>query len=194
MKIGKTKYLVELSALIAIMLALELTNIGMIKLGLIEITILHIPVVIGAMVMGPTAGAILGGTFGLISFWECFGKSVFGSALLMINPLYTFIICFVGRVLMGLLCGLIFKAIYKVARPVSYYVAGLAGALLNTLFFVVFLFLLFGNHTLMLGDFPYHIEPSLTFAIAFVGLNGVVEAIVCCIVGGAVGNALAKIK
>ncbi len=193
MKIKKTKYLVELAVMVAIMLVLELTNIGMIKIGVVEITILHIPVVIGAMVMGPVAGAILGGVFGLISFWECFGKSIFGSALLLTNPMYTFLMCFVCRILMGWLTGLIFQAIHR-WKPANYYVAGLCGALLNTLFFVATLFLLFGNHTLMLGEFAYEIQPTLGFAMGFVGLNGIVEAAVCCIVGGAVGSAVAKIK
>lgn len=66
--------LVQLSVLIAIMLLLELTGLGMIKTAGLEITIMLVPVIVGAIVMGPAAGALLGGVFGLISFWECFGK------------------------------------------------------------------------------------------------------------------------
>lgn len=64
--------LVQLSVLIAIMLLLELTGLGMIKTAGLEITIMLVPVIVGAIVMGPAAGALLGGVFGLISFWECF--------------------------------------------------------------------------------------------------------------------------
>ena len=67
--------LVQLSVLIAIMLLLELTGLGMIKTAGLEITIMLVPVIVGAIVMGPAAGALLGGVFGLISFWECWEPS-----------------------------------------------------------------------------------------------------------------------
>ena len=90
--------MVQLSVLIAIMLLLELTGLGMIKTAGLEITIMLVPVIVGAIVMGPAAGALLGGVFGLISFWECFGKSSFGVVLLGINPIYTFLVCVPTRI------------------------------------------------------------------------------------------------
>mgnify|MGYP007107171270 CR=1 FL=1 len=45
--------LVQLSVLIAIMLLLELTGLGMIKTAGLEITIMLVPVIVGAIVMGP---------------------------------------------------------------------------------------------------------------------------------------------
>lgn len=108
--------MVQLSVLIAIMLLLELTGLGMIKTAGLEITIMLVPVIVGAIVMGPAAGALLGGVFGLISFWECFGKSSFGVVLLGINPIYTFLVCVPTRILAGWLCGLAFKALSKVDK------------------------------------------------------------------------------
>ena len=61
--------LVRISVLVAIMLLLEITGLGMIKTAGLEITILMVPVIVGAIVMGPASGAILGGVFGCISFW-----------------------------------------------------------------------------------------------------------------------------
>ena len=46
-------------------------------------------VVIGAIILGPTAGAILGGVFGITSFIQCFGISAFGTLLFGINPVLT---------------------------------------------------------------------------------------------------------
>ena len=60
-----------------------------------------VPVIVGAIVMGPAAGALLGGVFGLISFWECFGKSAFGVVLMGINPFLTFLVCVPTRILAG---------------------------------------------------------------------------------------------
>ena len=67
-----------------------------------------VPVIVGAIVMGPASGAILGGVFGCISFWECFGRSQFGAMLLGINPIYTFLVCVPTRILAGWLCGVAF--------------------------------------------------------------------------------------
>ncbi len=108
--------MVQLSVLIAIMLLLELTGLGMIKTAGLEITIMLVPVIVGAIVMGPAAGALLGGVFGLISFWECFGKSSFGVVLLGINPIYTFLVCVPTRILAGWLCGLAFKGLNKLDK------------------------------------------------------------------------------
>ena len=78
--------LVRISVLVAIMLLLEVTGLGMIKMPGLEITLLMVPVIVGAIVMGPASGAILGGVFGCISFWECFGRSQFGAVLLVSTP------------------------------------------------------------------------------------------------------------
>ena len=95
------KYMVRMAVLVAILLFLEATGLGMIKTPGLEFTIMQVPVLIGAIVMGPMAGAVLGGVFGVISFWECFGRSAFGVVLLGISPIKTFLVCVPTRLLMG---------------------------------------------------------------------------------------------
>ena len=189
-----TQKLVRLALLTAILIVMEVTNIGYIKTPTgLEMTIMPVPVIIGAILEGPAAGAILGGVFGLTSFIQCFGKSAFGAVLLGINPFYTFIVCFVTRVLMGLCCGLIFKALNKDGKGVvSFSIASLSGAFLNTLFFMTALILLFGK-----TDFIMGFRGSMgviKFVIMFVGTQGLIEAIVCFIVGAALSKALWKLR
>ena len=83
------------------------TPIGYIKTAGLEITLIVVPVAVGAVTLGPTAGAILGGVFGITSFIQCFGMSQFGALLLGINPFLTFLVCVPTRILMGWLTGLI---------------------------------------------------------------------------------------
>lgn len=64
-----TKYMVTLAMLSAIMIVMGMTGIGFIPLPVIKATTMHIPVIIGAIVLGPTGGAILGAVFGLCSIW-----------------------------------------------------------------------------------------------------------------------------
>ena len=66
--IMNTRFLVELAVLIAIELLLEVTGLGYLKTGPLDFTIMQVPVIIGAIVLGPLAGAILGTVFGLTSF------------------------------------------------------------------------------------------------------------------------------
>lgn len=187
--------LVYLAVLIAILFLLEITGLGMIKTAALEMTILQVPVLVGAILLGPASGAFLGGVFGFISFWECLsGKSAFGTVLLGINPYYTFIVCVVTRVLMGWLCGLIFKSMRSAmstrkgqGRVIPFVAAGLSGALLNTVFFMTALILCFGNTDFIRG---FQGDMALfPFLIAFVGLQGLIEAVICCFIGAAVSRA-----
>ena len=187
-----TRTLVELALLTAIIVVMSFTPIGYLKTPIVEITFITIPVVIGAILVGPAAGAFLGGVFGLTSFIQCFGMSQFGAMLLSINPFLTFIICFVPRVLMGWLCGIIFRAMLKCDRTKfklwAYGVGAFSGAALNTILFVITLVVLFGR-----TDFILSIGDTLPKLIAaIVGLNGVIEAVVCTIVGAAVAKALSR--
>lgn len=64
-----TKYMVTLAMLCAIMIVMGMTGIGFIPLPVIKATTMHIPVIIGAVILGPAGGAILGAVFGLCSIW-----------------------------------------------------------------------------------------------------------------------------
>lgn len=114
-----TKYLVEMALLVAIILLMAFTPIGYIKTAGLEITLIVVPVAVGAVTLGPTAGAILGGVFGITSFIQCFGMSQFGALLLGINPFLTFLVCVPTRILMGWLTGLIYHGLRKNKDSVS---------------------------------------------------------------------------
>lgn len=193
----KIVYLTELAVLIAIILIMGvfMPTLGFIKIGVLEISLITIPIAIGGMVMGPGAGAILGLVFGLASFYQCFGLSAFGAALLGINPFLTFIVCVPTRVLMGWLGALAFKGINKLdkKKTVSYFAGGLITPILNTIFFMAALVLCFYK-----TDYIQGIAASLNsanvfmFVIAMVGFNGVLEMFMGCVAGGGVSKALSK--
>ncbi len=191
---SKVIYMVELALLIAIILIMAFTPIGYIKTLGLEITLIVVPVAIGATLMGPTGGAVLGAVFGLTSFYQCFGMSPFGSVLLSINPVFTFITCVPTRILAGWLAGVIFKVLHKndKTKKISYYAASLAAPLLNTLFFMTCIVLFFYNTDYIQG-FAAQLGTSspFGFVLGFVGINGLVEAIACFVVASAVSKALA---
>ncbi len=180
----------RLAILVALELIMAYTPLGYFRTAGLEITFLMIPVVIGAIILGPAEGAILGGIFGLTSFGTCFGASTFGGSLLAINPFFTFVTCFFPRLLAGLLCGYLFRALHKVDRTklLSFGAASLGGALLNTFFFMTTLMLSFGS-TPFIQEMMAGMN-VIPFVLAFVGLQGLLEAVVCFIAGTAISKAL----
>jgi len=191
-----TMYMVEMALLIAIILIMAFTPIGYIRTFGLEITLIVVPVAVGAVTLGPTAGAVLGAVFGITSFIQCFGMSPFGAVLLSINPIYTFIVCVLSRILMGGLTGLLYK-IFQKSNPlkkISVMLANLCCPILNTLFFMGTLTLFFYRTEYIQG-----IAQSMgagnpfIFVILFVGVNGVVEAVACFVAGSAIFQALKKV-
>ena len=64
---NKTKTLTLLGVLIAIQVVMTMLNIGLIPLPGIKATALHIPVIVGAVLLGPIEGMILGASMGILS-------------------------------------------------------------------------------------------------------------------------------
>ncbi len=193
----KIREMAQLAILIALMVILAFTPIGFLKVGVIEITFLILPVAIGATVLGPIGGAILGGVFGLLSFVQCFTGSLFGAFVLELNPVLTFLICMIPRILCGWLPGMLFRVLYQrdKTKVVSFFAATLSTALLNTIFFMGAIVLFFWQNDAFLGKMGEWGIPTNSvwaFLVAFVGVNGVVEAVVNCLLGGAIGKALMK--
>ena len=106
---NRTRTLTTLGILTAIILVMTFTPLGYIKTMGLEITLLHIPVILGAALTGPAGGMVLGAVFGFTSFFQCFGLSTFGTTLFSINPAGTFIVCVIPRVLLGLVAAYIYR-------------------------------------------------------------------------------------
>ena len=64
-----TRYMATLSMLCGVLLVMGMTGIGFIPLPVIKATTMHIPVILGAVLLGPSAGCVLGGLFGMCSIW-----------------------------------------------------------------------------------------------------------------------------
>ncbi len=192
---NKTKKMAQLAILTAIMLVLAFTPLGYLKVGIIEITFMVLPVAIGAVVCGPSGGAILGAVFGITSFLQCFGMSALGTFLFGLDPTLTLLTCLIPRVLCGWLAGLIFKALNRIdkTRIASYFAASLSAAVLNTLFFMLFIVVCFWQNPDFVGkmnEWSIATDTVWAFLVGFVGINGVVEAVVNFIAGGAIAKAV----
>lgn len=194
MRNKKTIKMVQMAILIAIILLMAFTPIGFIRTGGLSIQLIMIPVMVGAMVLGPLAGAVCGFAFGLMSFIQCFGLEPFGTVLLGINPFFTFLVCIPTRILAGYLGGLIFQLLKKVDKTniFSFFIGGLSGAILNTVLFMGTLMICFWNTEYIQSMNTANMK-VLPFVVAFVGLNGLLEWPFTCIAGGIISKAVYKV-
>ncbi len=181
-----TRHMATLALLGGILLIMSFTPLGYLNIGPLAITLNMIPVAVAAVALGPKAGAFMGAIFGLTSFLQCIGVggiSAMGVVLFEINPLLAFIQRFIPRILAGLLAGLTYNTCLRLGNSrVAGYLAGFCAALMNTVLFMSALMLLFGKTDYVQGLMGG--KNVLLFMCTFVGINAVVEMVVCTVAVG----------
>ena len=192
MKKLSTRNFVLLALLVAVQIVLGYVNIPM--PGGLHIVFNMIPMAIAAIALGPLGGAVIGAAFGLISFLQCFGILGFsgmGAALAGINPLLAFVQRFFPRLIDGLLLGFVYRFLrHRINVYAGCAVTGFLAAFLNTALFMTSLVWIFGNTDYMRQSMAG--RGLLTYIVASVGVNGLVEMLVSTLVTGLVGPALEK--
>lgn len=182
--------------LIALIILMTFTGIGYIPLGPIKLTLNVLPVAIGAVVLGPTYGAVLGLVFGLSSFFTCFGMDPLGTIFLSINPFYLFIMCVVPRILCGWIPALVNKFIskYDTTKIFASAICCALTAALNTVGFLSLMWLLFApelsSNPEVLEFLGGGIDSIFTLFIAFAGVNALLEIATNLVLGTAISKAL----
>ena len=137
-----TRWMVSVALMAAIIIVLANTPLGMIQLPIIKATTVHIPVIIGAILFGPLAGAILGSVFGICSLISntmaptllSFAFSPFLASNLagVLKALWISVGC---RILIGVAAGwiwILFRKI-KLNTYVALAITGFAGSMVNTI-------------------------------------------------------------
>ena len=193
----KIQNMVLTAVLTALIILMTFTGIAYIPIGPLKLTVNIIPVAVGAVLLGPAAGLFLGAVFGLSSFFTCFGLDAFGALLLGINPVYTFIMCVIPRLLCGIIPAYIYKTLQKIDKTKIFAcaVACVSTALINTVTFLGALWLLFGHDFMsnpqlieLLSGTVIDSFTMLLFLMA--GVNAIIEAATALVLGPAVIKAL----
>ena len=180
--------MVMLALLIGLVFVLDLT-VGAVSLGPLSITLVGIPVAIATCVFGPIAGIILGFFWGLTSLIKGLtGMDVMGVQLLSINAFGTVFTCFVPRMLVGLLSGLIYKINTKWDKKgyINSMITSGSVALLNPILFLSSLCLFFWNTDYIKSFREYYNTDNVIVFIALVASwNALLELAVNLFVGSA---------
>lgn len=190
--------MVQLALFSALILLLAFTPfVGYIPLGFTRATIIHVPVIIGSIMLGPVRGGFLGFLFGLTSL---INNTINPTATSFVfTPVYTLgnvsgnllslVICFVPRILVGIVPHYVYRGLKnRLGQAPGLIMAGLTGSLTNTLLVMHMILLFFGRQYAAANQKAY--ETIYMFILSIIGINGVPEAIVAAILTLAVGKAL----
>lgn len=183
----------------ALIMLMTFTGIGYIPIGPLKLTFNVLPVAVGAVLLGPAYGAILGAVFGLSSFITCFGMDPLGVLFLGINPVLLFIMCVLPRVLCGLLPALLFKVFPKTTAGeiVGAAVSCMMTAVFNTIGFLTLMWIFFANDLINNPDvlklLGTSIDSIMTLFVLFAGVNALIEAGINLILGPAICKPLFKL-
>lgn len=205
----RTLLLTEFSLLLAIEILVCFTPLGTLPaIGTLNATLSHIPVIVTALTMGLAAGSGMGFAFGMCSFlyWSFVSPGIFS---FIYTPLYSvgeyrgsfwsLVICFLPRILIGVVTALVAKALSKTKLPqgISFGIAGLLGSLTNTILVLGGVYVFYGTEYFSLAN-----DGSGKTLLVLLGTtvltNGVPEAILGALSGSLIAlpvkKAIAKIR
>lgn len=196
-----TKSLALLGVLLAIEIILNFTPLGLIPLGFMNATTLHIPVIIGAIFLGPIGGGILGAAFGILSvitntIRPNITSFVFSPFITISNTSGNFtslIIAIVPRILIGVVAYYVYKWVSKKCKSkmTAYSLAALVGSLTNTILVMGGIYVFFGSAYAAAKGLAF--EALFGVILSVVGINGIPEAIVAAIVVSTICKVLSQI-
>lgn len=177
----------QLGILIALEAVLAFTPLGMIQIPPISITTMHIPVIIAAVLLGPTAGGILGGTFGVCAMIRAIisgtGLDIYFNPAASGNPLGTIIMCVVTRILLGLVAGFVYLLLKKLVKNdlVAIPVTAVVGTVVHTLTVLLCLWFFFRQ------------IPLAAVFTTIIAVNGLVEICAAVVLSTAICKPLMTI-
>ena len=199
----KILHLVQLSMLLAIVVVLQLTG-ALLPIGLIPLTFVLIPIVVGAFLLGPIDGAILGFTFGLITIIQT-PQNPFLMVFFEANPILYVILAILKATMAGFCSGLIYKGLNKLFKEkykiLSTTLASISAPIINTGIFVIGMLIFFTPElssmpSLTIDGNPFTIftNPYQVLFVGFCGFNFIGEFLVSLLLSPAIVRIIDIVK
>lgn len=194
------RWMVCVALMAAIVIVLANTPLGMIQLPVIKATTVHIPVIIGAVLLGPLAGGILGGVFGICSLISntmaptllSFAFSPFLSTTGFSGVLKALWVSIGCRILIGIVSGWLWRFFKKIRlnQSVGLVITGFAGAMTNTLTVMCSIYFLFAQQYAQAKDVG--VTAVWGLILGTITASGIPEAIASAVLVLALGKVLLK--
>ena len=191
----KILHLVQLAMLLAIVVVLQLTGASL-PIGLIPLTFVLIPIVVGAFLLGPIDGAILGFTFGLITVFQT-PLNPFLMVFFEANAILYVVLAILKATMAGFCSGLIYKVLNKLFKEkkkiLSTTIASISAPIINTGIFVIGMLIFFfpelsslPSMTIENNPFAIFTNPFQVLFIGFCGFNFIGEFLVSLVLSPAI--------
>ena len=165
---------------------------GYIPLGLLDLTTIHITVIIAAIILGPKDGALVGGAWGLITFIRAFTSPTSPLApLVFTNP----VVSIVPRILIGLVAGWLFIWLQrKIKRTPAMMLAALVGALVNTILVLGLIYIFYRTPAVAQAYGTADVSRLGGLLLVVVATNGIPEAILAAVVAPLICTPLLRFR
>ena len=196
-----TRWMVSVALMAAIIIVLANTPFGMIQLPIIKATTVHIPVIVGAILLGPSAGAILGFVFGACSLLSntmaptllSFAFSPFMSTTGILGAVKAIWVSVGCRILIGVAAGWLWKLLMKIKmnQTLALIITGFVGSMVNTVAVMGSIYLLFAQQYAEAKEVAMSAVWGLIMGT--ITAAGIPEAIAAAVLVLALGNALLKL-
>lgn len=196
-----TRWMVSVALMAAIVIVLANTPLGMIQLPIIKATTVHTPVIIGAILLGPSAGAILGAVFGVCSLISntmaptllSFAFSPFMSTTGIPGALKAIWISVGCRILIGVVAGWLWILLskLKVSQVIALPIVGFIGSMVNTVAVMGSIYLLFAQQYAQAREVG--VTAVWGLIMGTVTASGIPEAIAAAVLVLALGKVLIQV-
>ena len=194
--------MVSVALMAAIVILLANTPLGMIQLPIIKATTVHIPVIVGAILLGPSAGVILGAVFGVCSLISntmaptllSFAFSPFLSTTGLAGVLKAVWISVGCRILIGLISGWLWILLRRIKMNtyLSLVITGFIGSMVNTVFVMGSIYFLFAQEYARAQEVA--VTAVFGLIMGTVTASGIPEAVAAAVLVTALGKALLKVS
>lgn len=171
----RIRYLVRLAVLAAIVIVLQLIC-TFIKFGPFSITLALAPIIIGAAILGPLGGAVLGAVFGLVVILTGLMGWDGGFVLLLMeqNAFFTLALCLLKGVLAGLSAAAVYRLIAKKSSLAAVFATGAVTPVVNTGLFALGMLTLFSGFLSASAAVDGRSPIALLF-LGWIGINFIIE-------------------
>lgn len=193
-----TRYMATLAMLCGLLLVMGMTGIGFIPLPVIKATTMHIPVILGAVLLGPAAGGVLGAVFGLCSIWVntttpgllSFAFSPFMSTEGLSGVLKSLWIALGCRILLGAIAGWLWRLMKKITKQdyIALPVTAAVATICHTLLVMGSIYVLLAQQYAQAKNVA--ITAVFGLVMGTVTASGIPEAIAAAVLVTVIGKAL----
>ena len=195
-------WMVSVALMSAIVIVLANTPLGMIQLPIVKATTVHIPVIIGAILLGPLAGGILGFVFGACSLVSntvaptllSFAFSPFLSTTGIPGILKAVWVSVGCRILIGVAAGWLWILLkrLKMNQLVGLAITGFVGSMVNTVAVMGSIYILFAKQYAEVKEVA--VAAVWGLIMGTVTASGIPEAIAAAILVAVVTKVLLKAR